>query len=234
MQQVETVTSESTIHPRLSWSAIFAGWFMAMGMAGLLTLGGLALGYSAFDAGDDATTIGTGIACWVVLTWIAALFAGGMFASWFDGKDDHTMGAMHGITVWALFASTSGLMLALGGGHAMQGSLMHASSLPANRMAMAGGDPVAIARLERETARARMMMAAGEPASRNSGAPPMTIQAAADRVAHRMAVIAGVMFVASLLGLLASAAGGWLGANHIHRVYHLRRYARSPLAPPSR
>jgi hypothetical protein len=94
------------------------------------------------------------------------------------------------------------------------------------------------ARLERETARARMRMAADESAARGNGASsnaaPVTIEAAADQAAHRMAIVAGVMFLASLLGLLASAAGGWLGANHIHRVYHLRAYPRSPLAGPAR
>jgi hypothetical protein len=39
------------------------------------------------------------------------------------------------------------------------------------------------------------------------------------------------VFVSLLLGLLAAALGGWLGASHVHRVYHLRRYPRSAVAP---
>jgi hypothetical protein len=40
-----------------------------------------------------------------------------------------------------------------------------------------------------------------------------------------------IIFFSSLIALVAAAIGGWLGAGHIHRVYHLRRY-ETAIAPP--
>jgi hypothetical protein len=42
-----------------------------------------------------------------------------MFASWFDGKADETMGAMHGVAVWGLSLSATALWMSLGLGQAM-------------------------------------------------------------------------------------------------------------------
>jgi hypothetical protein len=174
MEQVNAVsTAPIQVHPTMNWGAIFAGWVVAIGIAGLLFTGGLALGLSAVDANNsDVTTkaIGTGAAIWMILTWVGSMFVGGMFASWFDGKDDATMGTMHGVTVWGLSAAAGGLMLAHGAGNALTMGATMAST----------------------------------------------------------AATLWVAFLSSLLGLLAAAIGGWLGSSHIHRVYHLRSYARSP------
>src|ERR1700693_3333912 len=51
---------------------------------------------------------------WMVLTWTVSLFLGCMFASWFDGRADQTVGSLHGVTVWALSVAASGLLLAVG------------------------------------------------------------------------------------------------------------------------
>jgi len=65
--------------------------------------------------------IGIGTALWMVLTWAVALFLGGMFASWFDGKTDRTVGALHGITVWGLSIAVTLLLVALGMTQVAQG-----------------------------------------------------------------------------------------------------------------
>lgn len=52
------------------------------------------------------------------------------------------------------------------------------------------------------------------------------IKAAADSAAHYMAMAMWVLFASLLLSLIAAAIGGSLGAGHVHRVYHDRRYAR--------
>jgi len=169
MEQVNTVSTTATAHPTMNWGAILAGWVVAAGIAEVLFVGGLALGFSVLDAPNDGATgsIGAGIAAWVVLTWAAAMFVGGMFASWFDGKNDTTMGTMHGVTVWGLSVVTSGLMLFPG-----LGQTLHAST------------------------------------------------------AYHASTIFGLGALSLLVGLVFSALGGWAGANHIHRVYHLRTYIR--------
>jgi hypothetical protein len=53
------------------------------------------------------------------------------------------------------------------------------------------------------------------------------VDAAARYTSHAM----WILFLSSLIALIAATAGGWLGAGHIHRVYHLRRYERIGSSP---
>ena len=115
---------ERGLHPTMKFKAVIAGWLVATGVAGLLYIAGLALGFSSFSAmhaADSVKSIGVGTAIWLVITWVAALFLGGMFASWFDGRNDDTMGALHGVTVWGLSVTTTALWVALGLAHSMSG-----------------------------------------------------------------------------------------------------------------
>ena len=124
----EEVVSRSVVaaHPYASvrWGAIIGGWVVATGIASLMYAAGLALGFTAFDPYNTSATakaIGIGTAVWLLLTWAVALFIGGMFASWFDGKSDQTVGALHGVAVWGLAVAASALLLALGVSQALQG-----------------------------------------------------------------------------------------------------------------
>lgn len=58
-------------------------------------------------------------------------------------------------------------------------------------------------------------------ASANAGAPPVD----PTQAAHYMAALMWVAFVSAVVSLITAACGGWLGAHHIHRVYHLRQYS---------
>lgn len=310
--EIERSTVLEVTQPSMRWGAIIAGWLVAVGIAFLLYVGGLAMGFTAFDPNDAAATakgIGIGTAAWLVLTWVVSLLIGSMFASWFDGRDDETTGVMHGITVWGLSIAASGLLLALGLGGAIgsgasqlptagggmahhgarwdvrdgHGSLpignnantllqaqlsqkvraagstepaapMSASSAPmpdmqSGTMQMhmasargldsrtAGAVTIALLADHPDTAKALLaantgMSQADIDATVQSLSPQVseaqaTLKAAADKTAHYAAMAMWVLFLSILLSLLAAALGGWLGASHVHRVYHLRRYARS-------
>ena len=285
--------TDANAHPSLRWGAVIAGWMVASGIALVFYTAGLAFGSQMFDPYDAAATakgVGIGTVIWVALTWIASLFLGGMFASWFDGRDDHTVGCMHGVTVWGLSIAMSGLLLALGlsgtvaGGGAMfggaaagmdksgggnnrheGGQAMVASSdaivrlhgQVAQRIINAGGagahaaaDPAAVASISTallanhpDTASAVLagttgMSQADADQSVRSLSPQVDaakaeLKAAADKRAHYTAMAMWTVFVSLLLGLLGAALGGWLGAGHVHRVYHLRRYPRSAVASGS-
>src|ERR1700676_1854247 len=120
MEHFHTATTavvESHSHASMRWTAIIGGCVVATGIASLMYVAGLAIGFTAFDPYNAAATakgIGTGAAIWMVLTWAVSLFLGGMFASWFDGRTDQTVGSLHGVTVWALSVAASGLLLAVG------------------------------------------------------------------------------------------------------------------------
>jgi hypothetical protein len=108
-------------HPVVGWGAVFAGWFVATGTALLLYAFGMAVGFSAFEPRNAAAVahgVSTGAIVWTILTWAAALWTGGMFASWFDGRNDTEMGVVRGLTVWGLSMTATGLLVMSGLTHA--------------------------------------------------------------------------------------------------------------------
>lgn len=169
-------------NPAMRWGAVFAGWFVASGIAGLLYVFGLAVGFTAFDPYNAALThkaISGGAVAWMILTWGAALWIGGMFASWFDGRNDTEMGVVRGLAVWGLSVTATALLITSG--------LTH------------------------------MMFVTAGP-----GADAQAVDQAL--VAHYTAVTMWTAFGSAALALITAAFGGWLGAHHVHRVYHLRTY----------
>jgi hypothetical protein len=295
------------------WSAITAGWVVATGVATLMYVAGLAFGFSVFDpynAAPSAKGIGIGTAIWIVLTWIVSLFLGGMFASWFDGKADQTVGTLHGVAVWGLAITASIVLVALGATQALQGgaavatagaaaigatqrgAAVHAPAAPEEdaltalqaqvllRVAQksandritgstpaSGGQPatepqpapasqasaagirraserpdaqtmglVAKALYRGDTEAAKALLAANTSLSQpqidqavRDVSPQIEkaksdVKAATETAARYTARAMWLVFLSVLLALIAAAAGGWLGAGHIDRVYHLRRY----------
>lgn len=170
-------------HPLMRWSAVWSGWLLATGVAALLYAFGLAVGLSGINFNDPAVItrgISTATVVWMLLTWVASLWLGGMFSSWFDGRNDTEMGVIRGLAVWALSMTATSLLIASGMFHLNFGVLPLTDST-------SNLDPATLAQYT-----ARAMWTA---------------------------------FGCALLSLVASAFGGWLGAHHVHRVYHLRRYA---------
>jgi hypothetical protein len=257
----------------VSFRAIFAGWLVATGIAVLLYLGGLAMGFSAFNAWnahESAKGVGIGTAIWMVLTWIVSLWLGGMFASWSAAHDDRTIGSLHGVSVWGLSVTAVFLWLALGLGamhHAdrpigpnmgspsatpmLAGSAADATGA-SNTASLAvlqadvqahlkmpdsqTADPIVAALLGGNNAAAAALFAASNRTSTADGASIVASLAAdaqaaqldmkrrADRVAHDAAMTLWIGFASVLLGLIAAILGGWVGAHHIGRIYHLRAF----------
>jgi hypothetical protein len=334
MEHIHTATTavvEAHSHATMRWSAIIGGWLVATGIASMMYVAGLAIGFTAFDPYNAAATakgIGMGTAIWMVLTWAVSLFLGGMFASWFDGRADQTVGCLHGVAVWGLSIAASGLLLAVGltqfvqggaaivKGGAMVGAAAAGMSAPSPRAqngplddAVTGLQAKLTQRVAQTNARntpgsALVVPAPVAPAMAASGAgavtsaqPPIAqasaadvrraadqldrqtmaavatalmkgntenakallaantsmsqadidstlqdlaaqvdkykadVQAAADAAAHYTATAMWIIFFSSLIALVAAAIGGWLGAGHIHRVHHLRRY-ETAITPP--
>ena len=334
MEHIHTATTavvEAHPHATMRWSAIIGGWLVATGIASLMYVAGLAIGFTAFDPYNAAATakgIGTGTAIWMILTWAVSLFLGGMFASWFDGRADQTVGTLHGVTVWGLSVTASGLLLAVGltqfvqGGAAIvkggamvgaaavgtaapqmaprgqtgpmddaitglqaqvaqrvaqtsarsaPGSTLVVPASPAPAPTAAGASTataqpvaqasaadvrraadqldrqtmaaVAAALMKGNTENAKALLAANTSLSQAEidqtvqGLSAQVdkykadVQAAADAASRYTAAAMWIIFLSSLIALVAAAIGGWMGAGHIHRVYHLRRY-ETAIAPP--
>lgn len=224
MQAIDSrtiVETEPGTLPVMRWGAIFGGWLVATGIASMLYVAGLAMGFSAFEPNNPvvaAKGIGMGAAGWMILTWAVSLFLGGMFASWFDGRSDQTMGALHGVTVWGLSLTASGLLLALGLAQGMQGA------------ALAGSQATKTSISQRAPAASQNQGTAGASDSSANATQPTSGTATpqdnanAEAAKRYTAAAMWIAFISTLVALIASGVGGWLGAGHIHRVHHLRRY----------
>lgn len=182
---VESSAVVTREHPVMRWGAVWAGWFIATGIAALLYAFGLAVGFSAFNPQNPeavANGISGGAITWMILTWAASLWLGGMFATWFDGRNDTEMGVIRGLAVWGVSVSATTLLIASG--------LTH--------LTFAGA------------------------AVSTEGVPTLD----AGSIAQYTSRIMWTAFGCALASLVTAAFGGWLGAHHVHRVYHLRTYTR--------
>ncbi len=89
---------------RVSWSAIFAGFFCAFALQIVFTLFGIGFGHSLIAApfsGEETASPTAGGIYWLV-TGVMSLFAGGFVAGRLSGVPLVPSAAMHGVVVWAL------------------------------------------------------------------------------------------------------------------------------------
>lgn len=101
----EDVIADERKPSQISWGAIIAGWITANAAAWVLYILGTAVGLTAVGA-TETEAAGGGLAlatgAWILISWAASLFLGGLFAARLAGKSDRSVGGMHGITVWGL------------------------------------------------------------------------------------------------------------------------------------
>lgn len=110
----EALAAERDRRPLISWGAVFAGLAFVVAATWLLFLLGSAIGVSVADASDlDAMGRGFGIGAtvWMLLTAFLAFFLGSLLTARLSGKPEHTIGMLHGITLWSVGTA---LMLVLG------------------------------------------------------------------------------------------------------------------------
>ena len=189
----------------LNWSAIFAGWVVATGVAWLLYVLGLAVGFSSVDlshAESMTRAWGVGTRTWLVLTAAVSLFMGALFASWIDGKANATFGLLNGIAVWGLSSTVGAVLLSLGFANALQGgaSLLKSAAPSASAALVQSLDPSASPQTDSPQRQAEM-------------------QLKAERVAKYTAAALWALFFSTIAGAFTAALGGWLGASHLNRVY---------------
>ncbi len=89
----------------LSWGAVIAGLVLVVASSWLMFLLGSAIGVSVADV-TDMEAVGNGLSIWAIvwllLTSLIAFFLGGLLTARLTGKHDHTVGMLHGITLWSV------------------------------------------------------------------------------------------------------------------------------------
>lgn len=96
------MTQENVVlQTRISWASVFAGVVAVLAISLLLSLLGVALGFSMLDP-ESATDItngsGTAVTIWTILSLLISLAIGGFIAGRLVGND----GYIHGFLVWSL------------------------------------------------------------------------------------------------------------------------------------
>lgn len=109
------VPAVAGVPSRLSWSAIFGGAFVALGVWILLYSLGLALGLSAMDPNDpgSAKSAGIGTGIWSLIAPLIALFFGGFVAARTAGVLDKGGGALHGAVLWGLTTLAGTILMSM-------------------------------------------------------------------------------------------------------------------------
>ncbi|MFW5775285.1 MAG: hypothetical protein ACOCW2_03250 [Chitinivibrionales bacterium] len=95
---------------RISWGAIFAGLFIALGVQILLGFLGAAIGLAAVDPMNPAT-FAIAAVVWLIISGIISLFAGGWIVGRLSGEPVALDRAINGAVVWGLATIISLLLV---------------------------------------------------------------------------------------------------------------------------
>lgn len=131
---------------RFSWSAIFGGVFVALGVWILLYAFGMAVGLTALTPENPASAKGAGmwIAWWSLIAPIIAMFLGGVVAARSAGIITRVSGMLHGAVLWglaivvALVVFGSAMLSALSGVVATGGKMLGAAGQAAGMSQQTG------------------------------------------------------------------------------------------------
>lgn len=100
---------------RISWSAIFVGAFIAVGLSFLLNLFGIALGLSAFAVGKDGSIVlAVGGLLGIIIGVIASMITAG-YAAGYLGRlycPQRNLGIIYGFTTWTVALLLSAVVAA--------------------------------------------------------------------------------------------------------------------------
>ena len=88
-----------SVQSRVSWGALLAGSVVAIAIYSLLTMLGIAVGFSVSDR-LDADQLGTGAAVWAFVTLLIGMFFGGWVATRCTAGELRTEAILYGIIVW--------------------------------------------------------------------------------------------------------------------------------------
>ena len=136
--------------PRVRWTGVMSGFFIALGVLMVMGALGLAIGVTAVGdprqaTGETASGLGIGAGIWAFITVLVAVFLGGMVSTKVTDRPDRPGAVMHGALVWVLFflftfwMIGSGVSLGLGGLFSAVGGLASGAT---TAVATGGGDLV--------------------------------------------------------------------------------------------
>jgi hypothetical protein len=98
---------------RVSWGALFAGFFFGFGIWMVLLALGAGIGFAAFDPRDlgQWQGLGIGFGIWGVISGIVAMFLAGWLCGRLSSAETKPAGMLHGAALWG-FMVVAGLWIA--------------------------------------------------------------------------------------------------------------------------
>ncbi|CAN5651256.1 hypothetical protein BH10CHL1_BH10CHL1_26610 [soil metagenome] len=208
---------------RVRWGAILAGLFAALTTLVVMSVLGLAIGLSSYDAGDPLGNFGLGAGIWGIISALLAFLIGGWVAASTAGARGRGNGILNGSMVWVVAIPLILYMLGSGLGSLLgTAGNVAATGVSAVAPAAAAAAPAAGTAAAQTPGAQATVQEAGQGAV---DAVQATASALGDQVnpqnAERVASAAGKTAWGTLaglvVGLIASAIGGLLGARPVRR-----------------
>lgn len=202
-----TVVATPTRTAPVSWGAIFAGAFVAVGVWMLLHLLGMGIGLTAVDPNNAGSLRGVGIGTgiWTIIAPIIALFIGGLATGRMAGPMSGVAGAIHGTVMWSMASIAAVFMLFLTVSAVVRGTVSAGASV-ASAAAGATSQVAGATSLQALGLSANDLIAPINQRLRSEGKPEVTAQqlTAASQTALKNAVREGRLDKQVFVNSLAS------------------------------
>lgn len=202
-----TAVIREPLFGRVSWGALFAGFFFGFAIWLLLLALGGGIGFAAFDPSDVQSWqhLGLGFGIWGVIAGIASLFLAGWLTARLGAVETRLAGMLHGAALWG-FMLVAGIWLAT----------MAVASTAATAVQAAGGAAQAAGNAAANPQNRREMQQQGQDLKERAQGLAQQAQenapAAAEKAKTAGAAGAWGFFVFGLLTLAAAILGGRAGA----------------------
>jgi hypothetical protein len=206
---------------RVSWGALFAGFFFGFGAWLLLLALGAGIGLASFDPRNVSNWqgLGVGFGIWGVIAGVISMFLAGWLAARLSAADEKVSGVMHGMAVWGLMI-VAGLWIAAMAVARTAGGAANVAGGAAQAAAQAAGQAAQDPSLRQDAQ--RQLEQQGQAVQQQAQEVQRKVQQNAGQIAEtaKEAGAAGAwgFFVYGLLTLVAAALGGGVGVPRERRV----------------
>ncbi len=212
LSPISTRAGEWAAIPRVSWPAVFAGAAVVLVVEVMLSVLGVGIGASTISPRPMAgVSIGPGL--WFAATTLVSLFLGGWVAGRLAGVFRHMDGALHGIVAWALSSLVAFYLVTTAVGAVVSGAGIVLGG--STEDTLNGGVGVA-AEQQRATPTTpdedAALRAAQERADAMKTQAPRTAREVRAAAAQGVAKASLWTFFVLLIGGIAAALGGRVGA----------------------
>lgn len=222
-----TLAVKQPLLDRMSWGALFAGFFFGFGAFMVLLALGAGIGFSAFDPRDLTSWqgLGIGFGIWGVISGIVAMFLAGWLTARMSRSDTRLGGMLHGAALWG-FMLVAGLWLATMAVAGTASKVADVAGSAAEGAGQAAGQAAQSPQLRRQArnqANQLQQQAQGLAQQAQAKAPE-----AADTAKKAGAAGAWAFFIYGILTLAAAVVGGRAGVPP--EAHAIRQEGRVP--PP--